>query len=314
MSSLYGIVLIFFMFLTGIIWLIDTLTAKKARQKTLERLLKNKKKPSKGIIEHLTMEPLYLEYSKSFFPLFLFIVVLRSFLWEPFQIPSASMKPTLTEGDFILVSKYAYGIQLPILNKKIIPIGLPHRGDVAVFRAPDTGVDYIKRVVGLPGDTITYTSEKEVYIKPYCSESQKNQCPEQYRVEKKRVSGKGYIDYNPSSGISQLNIEYRETLGGVEHGILNNPLRLHHTKEMSLDNAVFIVPKRSYFVLGDNRDNSTDSRFWNTTHFVPEENLVGKAVMIWIHFDFGLINQNFYGFPLGWIPTNIDFNRIGRIR
>ena len=315
MSSAYGIILVVLMFVSGLIWLIDSLTAGKVRKQALDNLYERLQNPSQEAIEAVAMEPIHVDYAKSFFPILLFIVVLRSFLWEPFQIPSASMKPTLTEGDFILVNKFDYGLRLPINSKKIIEIGLPERGDVAVFRAPDTGEDYIKRVVGLPGDTVIYTSQKELFIKPFCeSLIAKSECPRRYRISKERVEGPGYIDLNPKTGTSHLNIEYVETLGNATHGILNNPRRPHYTKEGTFDDAVFRVPSNKYFVMGDNRDNSTDSRFWETTHFVPEESLVGHAVSIWMHFEFGFVNQDILGFPIGWIPTGVDIDRVGAIK
>jgi len=310
MSSSYGIILVALMFLSGIIWLIDSLTAGKKRKAAVKALYDKMLKPPQEAIESVSKEPIHVDYAKSFFPILFFIVVLRSFLYEPFQIPSASMKPTLTEGDFILVNKYDYGLRLPITSKKVIEIGLPARGDVAVFRSPDTGEDYIKRVIGLPGDTVIYTREKELYLIPYCAaDIPKEDCPKKTHIVKKAVPGAGYIDRNPDTGIGLVNIEYVEELGGVSHGILNNPNRPQYTRQGRHEDSQFKVPLGTYFVLGDNRDNSKDSRYWSTTHFVPEENLVGHAVSIWIHFDFGIKNRFF-----SWVPTNVDFSRVGEIK
>lgn len=310
MSSLYGLILVVLTFVSGIVWLVDSLTAGKKRKAAVKALQENMLKPNQEAINQLEKEPIHVDYAKSFFPILLIIVVLRSFLWEPFQIPSASMKPTLTEGDFILVNKFDYGLRLPVTSDKVVDIGLPQRGDVAVFRAPDTGEDYIKRVVGLPGDLVIYTREKELYIKPFCSaEIPKSECPKRQHIVKVKVEGPGYIDKNPNTGETKINIEYTEDLGGKVHGILNNPNRPGLNREYEYKDQVYKVPQGSYFMMGDNRDNSTDSRFWRTTHFVPEENLVGRAVSIWMHFEFGIKNKYF-----SWVPTGVDLERVGAIR
>jgi signal peptidase I len=310
MSSLYGIILVVLMFVSGIIWLIDSQTAGKKRKAAIKKLYDDMLKPPQEAIESVSKEPIHVDYAKSFFPILFFIVVLRSFLYEPFQIPSASMKPTLTEGDFILVNKYDYGLRLPITSEKVIEVGLPQRGDVAVFRAPDTGEDYIKRVIGLPGDTVIYTREKELYITPFCAQGiLASECPQKIHIKKTAVPGPGYIDKNPNSGVGYINIEYSEDLDGVEHGILNNPKRPQYTKQGRYEDSQFKVPMGKYFVMGDNRDNSKDSRYWDTSHFVPEENMVGHAVSIWMHFEFGIKTKY-----LTWIPTGVDLDRVGAIK
>jgi len=222
----------------------------------------------KAAEERATKEPLLVEYSKSFFPVLLIVLVVRSFIVEPFRIPSSSMMPSLLIGDFILVNKFSYGVHLPVINTKIIEVGKPERGDVMVFRYPkDPSLDYIKRVVGLPGDTIGYF-DKTLY-----------------------VNGKkfGQNDLGAYQGVgagekmtnSRLKTENMLTL---EHDILIMPGRASLEGESK-------VPEGHYFMLGDNRDNSNDSRYWGT---VPEENIVGKAFMIWMNWDAG-----------------IDFKRIG---
>jgi len=305
MSSEYGIILVILMFVSGIVWLFDSMTAGKKRKQAVQNLYESMQSPPQEAIDALSKEPIHVDYARSFFPILLFIVVLRSFLYEPFQIPSASMKPTLTEGDFILVNKYDYGLRLPVTSEKIINIGLPERGDVAVFRAPDTGEDYIKRVIGLPGDTVIYTREKELYIVPFCApEIARNECPQKMHIVKTAVPGPGYIDRNPDTGISRINVEYVENLDGVEHGILNNL-----GVPGSFEDAIFPVPQGKYFVMGDNRDNSKDGRYWETTNFVPEENLVGHAVSIWMHFEFGIKDSIF-----SFVPTGVDLDRVGEIK
>ncbi|CAI8885508.1 MULTISPECIES: signal peptidase I [Methylococcus] len=205
-------------------------------------------------------EPILVEYARSFFPIVLVVMLLRSFLVEPFRIPSGSMMPTLLIGDFILVNKFTYGIRLPVLNTKIIEMNEPQRGDIVVFRFPkDPTVDYIKRVIGLPGDRIGYYN-KQLYVngKPMPQTSLG-------------------IYQGVGQGASMSGAELlSEDLEGVEHDIL-----IRHGQPTV--QGEFTVPEGSYFVMGDNRDNSNDSRYWGV---VPEANLVGKAFFIWMSWDF----------------------------
>ncbi|MBI5918469.1 MAG: signal peptidase I [Nitrosomonadales bacterium] len=222
-------------------------------------------------------EPWWVEYSRSFFPVILAVFVLRSFLFEPFRIPSGSMIPTLQIGDFILVNKFNYGIRLPIINQKIISINDPQRGDVMVFHYPENpSVDYIKRVVGVPGDKVVYRS-KHLFINGV----EQLQKPEG--------------DYNyVESGLSFVHTgRYLEKLGEHEHAIIVNPdapnARLDSVVEFpsrancsySEDEFSCIVPQGQYFMLGDNRDNSRDSRYWG---FVPDNQIVGRAFLVWMNF------------------------------
>jgi signal peptidase I len=218
-------------------------------------------------------EPWWIEYPKSFFPVILIVFLLRSFLVEPFKIPSGSMIPTLLVGDFILVNKYTYGIRLPVVNKKIIDINEPERGDVMVFRYPDDpSVDYIKRVVGLPGDKVAYEGKR-------------------LTINGREVPVKETGDYLLKDKIEYLR-EYTETLGKTKHSILldtSEPAASPYAKQFpQRENCIYnnngvmcTVPPGHYFMMGDNRDNSSDSRVWG---FVPEENIVGKAFFIWFNF------------------------------
>ncbi|ORU92770.1 MAG: S26 family signal peptidase [Cycloclasticus sp. symbiont of Poecilosclerida sp. N] len=207
-------------------------------------------------------EPLIVEYAKSFFPVLLFVLVLRSFIFEPFKIPSSSMMPTLLIGDFILVNKFAYGVRLPVVNTKIIDIGKPERGDVMVFRYPkNPSLDYIKRVLGLPGDKVGYF-DKHVYI----------------NGEKITQEPLGlYTGYGQGSDMTGALLQH-ELVPSQEHDILI-------VQDRASIEGTLTVPLGHYFMVGDNRDNSNDSRYWGT---VPEENIVGKAFMTWMNWDGGI--------------------------
>jgi signal peptidase I len=230
-------------------------------------------------------EPWWVEYSKSFFPVILLVFLLRSFLVEPFKIPSGSMIPTLLVGDFILVNKFTYGIRLPVINLKVLDLNQPRRGEVMVFRYPENpSLDYIKRVVGLPGDVVTYRDKL-------------------LTINGRAVRTEPDSDYEYTEG--GLNVvsakRYRETLNQHDHAILVNPevppVQLVGVRQFprrdncEYDDSGFTcrVPAGHYFLMGDNRDSSSDSRYWG---FVPERNIVGKAFMIWWNFsDFGRIGM-----------------------
>ncbi len=193
-----------------------------------------------------------VEYSRSFFPVLLFVLVVRSFVFEPFRIPSGSMMPTLLQGDFIFVKKYSYGLRLPVSETKILETGSPERGDVVVFRLPDNpSINYIKRVVGLPGDEIIYERHRLI-------------------INGEEVPLAQHPEATPDSP------RFVEQLGEREHEIL-----ITNAAYMVRD-GVYQVPKGHYFVMGDNRDNSRDSRFIDA---IPESHLVGEAVRIWMHMD-----------------------------
>jgi signal peptidase I len=207
--------------------------------------------------------PLIVDLARSLFPVFLIVLLLRSFLVEPFRIPSGSMMPTLLVGDFILVNKFAYGIRLPMFNNKVIEIGEPQRGDIVVFRYPEEpSIPYIKRIIALPGDHLEYNdTNKMLYIN-------NEPVPQQFV--------KTYIGVGAGSGMtgSELRIE---DLPGAKHKILIIP----NGGQPAIIKE-WTVPQKQYVVFGDNRDNSRDSRFWGT---VPEENLIGKAFFIWMNWD-----------------------------
>ena len=192
-----------------------------------------------------------VEYSRSFFPVLLIVLVIRSFIFEPFRIPSGSMMPTLLQGDFIFVKKYAYGLRLPVTETKILETGEPERGDVVVFRLPqDPSVNYIKRVIGLPGDTVVYKDHRLT------------------------INGE-LVDLVASPEATPAEPVFIEQLDDRVHEILI-------TNSFSVKDDVYQVPDGHYFVMGDNRDNSKDSRFIDT---IPESHLVGEAVRVWMHMD-----------------------------
>jgi len=195
-----------------------------------------------------------IDYSRSFFPVLLFVLVIRSFIFEPFRIPSGSMMPTLLQGDYIFVKKYSFGLRLPVLDKKIIETGEPERGDVVVFRLPsEPSINYIKRVIGLPGDEIVYEGHR-------------------LTVNGERIAVTRDADPRNASAAAR----YIEQLGDRKHAIIvTNPGN-------AMRDGKFTVPDGHYFMMGDNRDNSRDSRFIGA---IPETHLVGEAVRIWMHMD-----------------------------
>ncbi|RMD80864.1 MAG: signal peptidase I [Gammaproteobacteria bacterium] len=241
----------------GLIWLLDARLGAPRRREALARAEQQEGALDEEARRRLLREPVLVEYARSFFPVILVVLLLRSFLVEPFRIPSGSMIPTLWVGDFILVNKFAYGIRLPVLQTKVLDVGEPERGDVVVFRYPeDPSTDYIKRVVGLPGDHIVYRN-KTLYING--------------RPVPQRVLGPYTAVPTGLSLPAQLR---EEELPGHSHRIV-----VHPRFRGRLDRGEWWVPEGSYFVMGDNRDNSNDSRAWG---FVPERYLVGKAVLIWM--------------------------------
>jgi len=222
--------------LTGIVYLLDVLLWHDSKRGSDER---------RGGRQTL------VEYSRSFFPVLLIVLVIRSFVFEPFRIPSGSMMPTLLQGDFIFVKKYSYGLRLPVTETKILETGEPERGDVVVFRLPqDPSINYIKRVVGLPGDTIVY---------------------EDHRLT---INGE-LVELERSPDATPAEPVYVEHLDHRVHDILI-------TNSYSVKDGVYTVPEDHYFVMGDNRDNSKDSRFIEA---IPESHLVGEAVRVWMHMD-----------------------------
>lgn len=260
----FALILLILLLISGLIWVADMLVFRKRRPADAK-------------------DPWWVEYGASFFPVILVVFLLRSFLIEPFKIPSGSMIPTLLVGDFILVNKYTYGIRLPVLNTRIIDVNTPQRGDVMVFRYPeDPSLDYIKRVIGLPGDRVAYQNKR-------------------LTINGHAVPVSQVDDYLHAERL-YYSRQYAEKLGAVDYRTLNDddappfvavPAQFPYHENCSYNSAGVVcnVPPGHYFVMGDNRDNSRDSRYWG---FVPDENIVGKAFFIWLNFS--------------------DFKRIGAFR
>ena len=284
----FSLILFVLTVVSGAIWSYDTFVLAKQRRTRANHALaefdaRNVRLQSEGIkleaqgrhaLEgDLLRQPVWIEYSGSFFPVIALVFCLRSFLYEPFKIPSPSMVPTLQVGDLILVNKFTYGIRLPLLNKKIIEIGDPQRGDVMVFRYPkDTSLDYIKRVVGVPGDKIVYRNKR-------------------LSINGEALLYKALPDYLDDERLTYSK-QYSEKLGSVEHRILNRPeapddlgaiepFPMRDACSYNAEGFACTVPVGHYFMMGDNRDNSADSRYWG---FVPDENIVGKAFFVWMNF------------------------------
>ena len=272
---------------TGLVWALDRFYLAPVRRReatnALEefdarsaRLTESGVKPDPvaraQLVAELERQPAWVAYTGSFFPVIAAVFLFRSFLFEPFKIPSSSMVPTLQIGDLILVNKYTYGIRLPIVNKKIVSINNPKRGDVMVFKFPkDPSLDYIKRVVGIPGDKIVYRNKR---LSVNGQELAYEKLPE-------------YLDEERLTYYSH----YRENLSGTSHEILNddrvpgyvpNPdvFPQHELCHYNLEGFECTVPAGHYLMMGDNRDNSLDSRYWG---FVPDKNIVGKAFFVWMN-------------------------------
>lgn len=274
----FPLILVALVFISGLLWLLDALFLAPRRQRKVRELQSqfpqwasegssDARKYQVQVAED-AREPVAVEYAKSFFPVLFIVFVLRSFLVEPFQIPSSSMVPTLLIGDYILVNKFTYGIRLPVIRTKVLDLNEPQRGDVMVFFPPHMNDTYfIKRVIGLPGDTVSYRN-KQLYV----------------NGEKLQLATAGDSGPDPRYRIEGETLEGREHLMQVD--------RLRPAADFTE-----VVKPGHYFMMGDNRDNSSDSRVWGQ---VPEEDIVGKAFAIWMHW------ASFFSLP--------SFDRVGTIQ
>lgn len=291
-----ALILVILTGLTGLVWAYDQIKLAPKRKRLLSGLPDNAPESQIAQIEQV---PSWVDFGRSLFPVFIIVLVLRSFLVEPFRIPSGSMMPTLLVGDFILVNKYEYGLRLPVLNWKFFEINKPKRGDIVVFRYPqDPKIPYIKRIIGLPGDKIEYNySTRMLYVNGEAVQRESLGIYKGVGQGSSMTGGEKFIEHLPPTakhemltgpGISRVAGYYwsenQQLMLPVDSQARAGMLRIEH------------VPKDSYFVLGDNRDNSRDSRYWG---MVPEENLVGRAFFIWMNWD--------------WSHIGIDWSRLGTI-
>lgn len=233
------------------------------------------------VVAKTMRQPWWLDWTAGLFPVIIVVFVLRSFVYEPFRIPSGSMIPTLLVGDLILVNKYDYGLRMPVFNTKLTEGEKPARGDVMVFRyPPDPKMDYIKRVIGLPGDTVSYQNKK-------------------LSINGQAINSVAQPDYDDKDSM-RIAKQFEETIGGRSYNVLNieqvpamftsgDKFAFKENCQYTIEGVTCKVPEGHYFVMGDNRDNSLDSRAWG---FVPENNIVGKAVVVWMNLsDFGRIGK-----------------------
>jgi signal peptidase I len=285
----FALILFVLVVLTGLAWVADKLVFLPKRRREAEAAVAEFDRQQARVGERFADEnaaqtrarlrddklrqPWWLEYTASFFPVILVVFVVRSFVVEPFKIPSGSMVPTLVVGDFILVNKFEYGLRLPITNTKITQGRPVQRGDVVVFRYPkDESVDYIKRVIGLPGDVIEYQDKK-------------------LTINGKPVPETPLPDYLDEERLGYAK-QFQEDIDGRKNAILNNPAvppfivgaedyPFRDNCQYNARGVICKVPPGNFFMMGDNRDNSADSRYWG---FAPERNIVGRAFFIWMNF------------------------------
>ncbi len=273
---------------TGVVWLIDIIffqskrrLAIKAADSQFPDITDEQKEGDEKYIAAMiavATEPPVVEYSKSFFPVLLLVFVLRSFVIEPFQIPSESMVPTLEVGDFILVNKFIYGIRLPLVRTKVLSITEPDRGDVMVFFPPNETRYFIKRVIGLPGDTVRVTNNT-LFVNG-----------------KKMEQTLAYEDNRSGDRCERIDRNFNYVVVHEKLNDMTHFMRKCESPRRQYSDRVWEVPEGHYFMMGDNRDNSSDSRVWGT---VPQERIVGKAFAIWMHW------ESFLSVP--------SFSRVGTI-
>lgn len=301
---MFSLILALLSLLTGAAWVYDRRCRLPKRRNTLSERLKIEPELDPKERRRILEPDGFIGQIGSLFFIVLFVFIFRAYCIEPFRIPSGSMEPTLEPGDFIAVTKWSYGLRNPVTNAVWLPTGKPQRGDVVVFKYPEEpSVDYIKRVVGLPGDVVIYR-DKQLYVLPAGSpEGREAEYMSQTERERRMVQSRGAVEQY---------IVYDEDLSGYVHRIMINPhspqIERFYFRQSGAGEFIWRVPEDHYFTLGDNRDNSKDSRFWG---FVPYENLVGKAVGIWLSLE---LDRPQGGMLPGWLPSDIRFSRIGGIK
>ncbi|MDH5856910.1 signal peptidase I [Lampropedia aestuarii] len=281
---------------TGIYWVAEKLYFLPKRKRTAQALaaqlesrqqslqaqgLQNDEVDVAGVVAKTMRQPWWLDWTAGLFPVIIVVFVLRSFVYEPFRIPSGSMIPTLLVGDLILVNKFAYGLRMPVFNNKLTEGEKPARGDVMVFRfPPNPKMDYIKRVIGLPGDVVSYQNKK-------------------LTINGQAINSVAQPDFDDKDSM-RIAKQFEETIGGRSYNVLNieqvpamftsgDNFAFKDNCKYTIEGVTCTVPEGHYFVMGDNRDNSLDSRAWG---FVPQDNIVGKAVVVWMNLsDFGRIGK-----------------------
>lgn len=259
MDMNFELILVLIVLFSGVVYLADVLFFARKRHQAASLLSTTSEETKRAILEDKATMSKIVEYSRAFFPVLLLVLIIRSFIFEPFRIPSGSLEPTLIPGDFILTNKYTYGLRLPALHSKIFSINSPQDGQIFVFRSPpNPDIDFIKRVIGVPGDKISYI-DKVLYINGVMQPQ----------------TDLGPVNYTDENGnVSKVELK-SEVLNGIKHNI-------YIVKNKPAYDFSLVVPPGNYFAMGDNRDYSWDSRYWG---FVPDQNLIGKAVYIWLSWD-----------------------------
>lgn len=259
MDMNFELILVLIVLFSGVVYLADVLFFARKRHQAASLLSTTPDETKRAILEDKATMSKIVEYSRAFFPVLLLVLIIRSFIFEPFRIPSGSLEPTLIPGDFILTNKYTYGLRLPVLHSKIFSINSPEVGQIFVFRSPpNPDIDFIKRVIGVPGDKISYI-DKVLYINGVMQPQ----------------TDIGPVNYTDEDGnVSKVELK-SEVLNGIKHNI-------YIVKNKPAYDFSLVVPPGNYFAMGDNRDYSWDSRYWG---FVPDQNLIGKAVYIWLSWD-----------------------------